>query len=100
MRMPVSRAVIAAVLAVAVSAAAACGSSTNPDRSGAGANAAENNPVGDIPDNTVFVAFRPPSQQYEIKVPEGWARSGAGDAFTFTFTDKLNTVRVETVPAP
>jgi hypothetical protein len=53
--------------------------------------------VGDIPDNTVFVAFRPPSSQYENKVPEGWARTGSGVAFTFT--DKLNTVRVETVPA-
>ena len=60
-------------------------------------NAPETNPAGDIPDNTAFVAFRPPAGRYEIKVPEGWARTSAGDAFTFT--DKLNTVRVETVPA-
>jgi hypothetical protein len=57
----------------------------------------ETNPPGDIPDNTAFVAFRPPSGQYEIKVPEGWARTASGNAYTFT--DKLNTVRVETVPA-
>jgi hypothetical protein len=60
-------------------------------------HATESNPPGDIPDNTVFVAYRHPGQPYEVKVPEGWARTdlptGAG------FTDKLNSVRVETAPA-
>ncbi|MET7332212.1 hypothetical protein [Nonomuraea sp. NPDC005650] len=57
----------------------------------------ESNPPGDIPDDTVFVTYRPPGQPYEVKVPEGWARTdlptGAG------FTDKLNSVRVETKAA-
>jgi hypothetical protein len=97
------RACISAVLAVIVAAAiAGCGSSstaTSDPPAGAqqSPNAPETNPVGDIPDNTAFVAFRPPSGRYEIKVPEGWARTASGDAFTFT--DKLNTVRVETLTA-
>ncbi|MGW6504404.1 hypothetical protein [Nonomuraea angiospora] len=57
----------------------------------------ESNPPGDIPDSTVFVSYRHPGQPYEVKVPEGWARTdlptGAG------FTDKLNTIRIETAPA-
>ncbi|HEY8058549.1 MAG TPA: hypothetical protein VID94_07345, partial [Acidimicrobiales bacterium] len=32
-----------------------------------------------------------------VKVPEGWSRSAAGGAVTFT--DKLNAIRVETTPA-
>ena len=32
-----------------------------------------------------------------VKVPEGWSRSSAGGAVTFT--DKLNAIRVETVKA-
>ncbi|TDD05422.1 hypothetical protein [Nonomuraea diastatica] len=59
--------------------------------------AAESNPPGDIPDDTLFVAYRHPGQPYEVKVPEGWARTdlptGAG------FTDKLNSIRIETAPA-
>ncbi|WP_433445057.1 hypothetical protein [Nonomuraea sp. CA-141351] len=57
----------------------------------------ESNPAGDIPDDTVFVTYRHPGQPYEVKVPEGWARTdlptGAG------FTDKLNSIRIETVTA-
>ncbi|WP_067136275.1 hypothetical protein [Microtetraspora malaysiensis] len=57
----------------------------------------ESNPAGDIPDDTVFVAYRHHGQPYEVQVPEGWARTdlptGAG------FTDKLNSIRVETAPA-
>jgi hypothetical protein len=108
------RAVAAAVLTVfAAAAMTGCSSSTKknatpPAPAGSSAdspgqtqqpapNAPETNPVGDIPDNTAFVAFRAPTGRYEIKVPEGWARTSTGD--TFTFTDKLNTVRVETVAA-
>jgi hypothetical protein len=58
---------------------------------------AETNPVGDIPDSTAYVAFQPQPGKYEIKVPEGWARSVDGNAFIFT--DKLNSVRLETLPA-
>jgi hypothetical protein len=80
-----------AVLAVAV---AGCGSS-----SGGGAatpvnpNGAEVSPAGDIPDNQAFVAYAPPGGGYRVKVPEGWARTSAGAAVTFT--DKLNTIRMQ-----
>ncbi|MEU8269573.1 hypothetical protein AB0B89_20740 [Sphaerisporangium sp. NPDC049002] len=57
------------------------------------AHPSESNPVGDIPDDTVYLPFQPQGQGYEIKVPEGWSR---GDLPTgATFTDKLNSVRVE-----
>ncbi|MEV8638734.1 hypothetical protein AB0395_44460 [Streptosporangium sp. NPDC051023] len=58
-------------------------------------NATESNPPGDIPDSTVFVAYRTP--RYQIKVPEGWARTTL--ATGASFTDKLNSVRIETGPA-
>src|SRR2546421_8175048 len=60
-------------------------------------NAPEVNAAGDIPDNQVFVAYTPPSGGFSVKVPEGWARTEAGGAVTFT--DKLNRVRMETVAA-
>jgi hypothetical protein len=59
--------------------------------------APEVNPAGDIPDNQVYVAYTPPSGGFSVKVPEGWARTEAGGAVTFT--DKLNSVRMETVAA-
>src|SRR5712692_1752959 len=64
---------------------------------GANPNAPEVNAAGDIPDNQVYVAYRPPSGGFSVKVPEGWARTEAGGAVTFT--DKLNSVRMETVAA-
>ncbi|MGI5228043.1 hypothetical protein [Actinoallomurus sp. CA-142502] len=57
----------------------------------------ENNPAGDIPDNQVYVPFSPPGGGFSIKVPEGWARSQSGTATTFT--DKLNSIRIETMSA-
>ncbi|HKT00871.1 MAG TPA: hypothetical protein VJT31_15175 [Rugosimonospora sp.] len=83
-----------------VAALAGCGSGGS-DRPAAAASgrspAVEDNPAGDIPDNVAFVAYRPASGRYEIKVPEGWARTDAATAVSFT--DKLNTVRVELVTA-
>ena len=61
-------------------------------------NAPEVNPAGDIPDNQVFVPYSPPGGRFTVKVPEGWARIARGG--TVTFTDKLNTIRMETRPAP
>jgi hypothetical protein len=58
----------------------------------------ESNPPGDIPDNTVFVAYRHPGQPYEVRVPEGWARTDLPTGASFT--DKLNSVRIETAAAP
>jgi hypothetical protein len=57
----------------------------------------ESPPPGDIPDSTVYVAYRPASGQYEVKVPEGWARTVSAGAVSFT--DKLNTITVQTVRA-
>ena len=79
--------------------ATACGSSS----SGAGStkapspNAKEVSPAGDIPDNQAYVAFTPPGGRFSVKVPEGWAQRSAGGAVSFT--DKLNTIRIETEPA-
>ena len=71
----------------------ACGSSSSSSTEAANPNAAEVSPPGDIPDNQVFVDYSPPGAGYTVKVPEGWSRSSAGDAVTFT--DKLNSVRLE-----
>jgi hypothetical protein len=53
--------------------------------------------AGDIPDSQAFVAYAS-SDGYSIKVPEGWARSTDGAATVFT--DKFNTIRIETTLAP
>ncbi|MFK0286793.1 hypothetical protein ACIQVL_40875 [Streptomyces sp. NPDC090499] len=58
----------------------------------------ESNPPGDIPDNQVYVSYRPTGGSFTgftLKVPEGWARTGQGG--TTAFTDKLNTVTITAV---
>ncbi|MGW1000358.1 hypothetical protein [Streptomyces sp. NPDC002520] len=52
----------------------------------------ESNPPGDIPDNQVYVPFH--ATGFTVKVPEGWARTQRDG--TTAFTDKLNTVRIQT----
>jgi hypothetical protein len=59
--------------------------------------ATESPPPGDIPDTTVYLAYRPASGQYEVKVPEGWARTVS--SADVSFTDKLNTITIQTVRA-
>lgn len=108
-----------AVIGIAVLAGAglaSCGSSgvsTPPRSSGAATSrapgtpapapapkapiAGEVSPKGDIPDNQAYVTFAPPGGVFSLKVPEGWARASAGGAVTFT--DKLNTVRVQSHPS-
>src|SRR5580700_11483877 len=96
-----------AVLAAAGLCASACssGPASTPAPQATSATAAssptgaapagtETPPPGDIPDSTVYVAYRSGSGQYEVKVPEGWARttSPAG----ISFTDKLNTITIQT----
>jgi|tagenome__1003787_1003787.scaffolds.fasta_scaffold20424350_2 hypothetical protein len=54
----------------------------------------ESNPAGDIPDNQAFVPFTPPGGLVTVSVPQGWARTTDGAATVFT--DKSNTVRIET----
>ena len=91
----------AAAIAIAI---AGCGGSSSPSSSaGAGPtakvdpNAAEVSPAGDIPDDQVFVAYRPPGGGYEVRVPEGWSRTTSGGVTTFT--DKLNRIQMQTIPA-
>jgi hypothetical protein len=86
--------------------ASSAGTSSPPPGSAAAATAGggsvtpgppEVNPAGDIPDNQVYVAYTLPSGRFSVRVPEGWARSESGGAVTFS--DHLNAVRLETVPA-
>lgn len=60
-------------------------------------NAPESNPPGDIPDNQAFVTYSPPGGAFSVKVPEGWSRSTSGSSAVFT--DKLNSIRLESRPA-
>jgi hypothetical protein len=80
-------------IAVAALLLVGCGSSSTP----VNPNAAEHSPPGDIPDNQAYVAYSPPGGGYTVKVPEGWARTSAGGAITFT--DKLNSIRMKSVSA-
>lgn len=58
----------------------------------------EVNPAGDIPDDQVFVRYDDPSGAFSVKVPEGWASTTIGAAVTFT--DKLNSIRIESATTP
>src|SRR4029077_6422665 len=95
-------AVAAAVLATAAVLGGCGASGTAPSgsatlsSSSAAAPAPETNPAGDIPDNQAFVPFTPPTGLFTVSVPEGWARSTDGAATIFT--DKWNTLRIETRP--
>jgi hypothetical protein len=107
LRSPRGRVRLLPLLAVAVAlvlVAAGCGRSSSGGGSGSGAptasvnpNAAEKSPAGDIPDDQAYVAYTPPGGGFSVKVPEGWGRQASGG--TVTFTDKLNSIRMETTPA-
>jgi outer membrane lipoprotein SlyB len=92
------RLAVAAIVAVGI---AGCGSSSSPGGASAAntpkPNAPEVNPAGDIPDNQAYVRYAPPGAGLSVKVPEGWSRTTAGGAVTFT--DKLNAIRIETTKA-
>lgn len=91
-------AVIASAAALAITAAGCGSSSGGTSATPASPTAPEVSPAGDIPDNQAYVPFAPPGGGFRIKVPEGWSRSSAGG--TVTFTDKLNSIRIETAAAP
>ncbi len=91
------RTTLAAGAAILVLGAAGCGSSSSGGSQPVDPNGAEVTPPGDIPDNQAFVAYSPPGDGYSVKVPEGWARTASGHAVTFT--DKLNSITMEAVPA-
>jgi hypothetical protein len=100
MRNPTRTLAVAAAVLATAAVLVGCGTSaTAPSGSGAGSStvtapAPETNPAGDIPDNQAFVPFTPPGGLVAVSVPEGWARTTDGAATVFT--DKSNTVRIET----
>ncbi|MEO6298354.1 MAG: hypothetical protein ABIV25_02575 [Paracoccaceae bacterium] len=57
--------------------------------------APEKNPPGDIPDSQVFIVYS--TDNYALKVPEGWARSVTGP--DVSFASKLDGVAVTLTPA-
>jgi hypothetical protein len=82
---------------LAAIAIAGCGSSGGSSSSTPSPNAKEVSPSGDIPDNQAYVAYTPPGAGFTVKVPEGWSRSSTAGATTFT--DKLNSISMQSVPA-
>src|SRR3954470_20618908 len=95
-----TRTVLLTTAAIVALGAAGCGggsSSGGPGSQPPNPNATESSPPGDIPDNQAFVAYRPPGGGFSVKVPEGWSRITSGGAVTFT--DKLNSIRMESARA-
>src|SRR3954467_11945535 len=90
--------IVSATAAIAVLGVAGCGSSSRGTAAQTpNPNTTESSPPGDIPDNQAFVAYRPPGGGFSVKVPEGWSRITSGGAVTFT--DKLNSIRMESARA-
>jgi hypothetical protein len=81
----------------ATAPAATSPAATSPAATSPAAAGTETPPPGDIPDTTAYVAYRPGSGQYEVKVPEGWARTASPAGVSFT--DKLNTITIRTARA-
>src|SRR5689334_10459576 len=82
-----------AAAAALILAAAGCGGGSPAPT----ARAPPDSPPGANPDRQAFVAYSPPQAGYSIKVPEGWSRTRANRVTSFT--DKLNTVRLEETSA-
>lgn len=85
------------IVAVLAAGAAACGDSSGSSSQPPSPTAAEVSPAGDIPDTQAFIPFTSSGGGYTIQVPEGWARTDL--ATGTTFTDKLNSIRVESALA-
>ena len=93
---------VATAIVAIVAVLAGCGTSGttrsgSATASGTVTTVSESNPAGDIPDDQAFVPFTAPGGLFTVSVPEGWARTTEGAATIFT--DKLNTVRIETYPS-
>ncbi len=58
-------------------------------------NAPEVREVGDIPDDQQFVPYTTSTGLYTIDFPEGWSRTGDGDAVSFT--DKFNAIEIAVI---
>jgi hypothetical protein len=90
----VRRLVTPVMIVLAWTLLAACGSS--PSGTGSGSGVASPT-IGDIPGDQAFVTYASPVGNYTIKVPEGWASTT--DAAGVSFTDRLNTIRLESSTA-
>jgi hypothetical protein len=77
----------------ASSSSSSAGSGSTTKANAPNPNTPEVSPSGDIPDNQAYVAYTPGGAPYSVKVPEGWSRSST--PATTTFTDKLNTITME-----
>jgi hypothetical protein len=84
-----------ALLFGACSSGHASGSAVSGSKATVASPAPEAAVAGDIPDSQAFVSYAS-ADGYSINVPEGWARSNDGAATVFT--DKFNTIRIETAP--
>jgi hypothetical protein len=73
------------------------GGQTTPATNAPSGHATESAPPGDIPDNQAFVAYAAANKAFSLKVPEGWAMTTSGQ--TVLFTDKYNSIRIESHPA-
>jgi hypothetical protein len=84
------------IATIALLSACSSGSSkgSGSATSGPNPNATESNVAGDIPDNQAFVPYADPGKAFTVTVPEGWARTSSGAGALFT--DKYNSVRIET----
>jgi hypothetical protein len=83
----------ALALCLAVALALAGCSSYGSSGASSAATPSEDSPLGDIPDDQVFVPYTVPDGAFTVEVPEGWARTDAGGAVSFT--DKLNIVALQ-----
>ncbi len=77
--------------------AASSASTTSASTSGVNPNQREMLPPGDIPDTIAYVPYAVPGSGLTVSTPEGWSRSSTHG--TVRFTDKLNEIRVFTLPA-
>jgi hypothetical protein len=59
--------------------------------------APETNPIGDIPDNQVFVTYSATPGNYSFDVPEGWARTIDGS--NVRFIEKFDGISVTLAPS-
>jgi len=74
-----------------------------PTVTGAGSTAGtaapvESSPPGDIPDTVAYVTWTSPDSATRFVHPEGWAQAAAPGGVTFS--DKLNSVTVTSMPGP
>ena len=81
-----------------VTGASSSGSSGASTNNAPNPNAPESVAPGDIPDNQVYLPVTPPGGAFTVSVPQGWARST--EAGATVFSDKYNSVRIESKPAP